>query len=153
MLGRVSVLFSTLEAELGELLCALLDQEEPLLAATVLEHTTFARTLDLLEKVARFKDTVVEARITRLLAIIKPLRKRRNLFIHGYWDISTKFLSQGKVAVSDSKIEFTRMENRKTWRKGTNHTLAYQDLQEYQTEVMRALKMTKELLQTLEDNC
>ena len=79
-LGRVSVLFSTLEAELGGLLCLLAHKEEPLVAATLLEGIAFSRIIDLLEKIAPFKDLELEVRITRLLEIVSPLRKRRNPF-------------------------------------------------------------------------
>ncbi len=151
ILGRVSVLFSTLEAEIAELLCVLVHQEDPMLAATVLERSPFARNLELLKKVARFRDTRLESRVNRLWTIVTPLNKKRNLFVHGCWDISPMLLDQGKVGVSDSKINYKENKSRKTWRKGTDHVLTYQDLQEYQAEVMRALKMTRELLQALKN--
>ena len=151
ILGRVSVLFSTLEAEIAELLCVLVHQEEPMLAAVVLERNSFARNLELLEKVAPFRDERLESRVNRLVAIAKPLKKTRNLFVHGCWDISPKLLDQGKVVVSDSKINYNGNESRKTWRKGPDRVLTYRELQEYQTEVMRALKMTGELLQALKN--
>jgi hypothetical protein len=149
----VSVLFSTLEAEIAKLLCVLVHQEEPMLAATVLERNSFARNLELLKKVARFRDTRIESRVNRLLAITSPLIENRNLFVHGCWDISHKLLDQGKVKVSGwKKVSYQGNESRKTWRKGTDRTLTYQELREYQAEVMRALKMTKELLQILEND-
>jgi len=151
ILGRLSVLFSTLDAEVQTLLCLLVSKEDFMMAASLLEGITFARTLDSLEKVSRFQDTVMESRLTRLLSVIKPLRKKRNLFVHGCWDISPKLLDQGLVMVTDSKIQFEHSKNRKTWRKGKSQTVRYQDLQEYQTEVMRGLKMTKELLMSLEN--
>lgn len=149
-LGRVSVYFSTLEAELSEVLCVLVDREDEMLVATLIEGSTFSRTLDLLKKVARFKDAILEARIDRLLAVVEPLRKKRNSFVHGSWNLSPKLLDQGKVAVSDSRIKFEKSGSHKSWSKGTERKLSYQELQQYQTEVMRALKMTKELLQSLE---
>lgn len=152
MLGRVSVLFATLEAELGDLLCALAHPEEPLLAATLLERVSFGRTLQLLEEVAHFKGTAIEARIGRLLAVAKPLQKKRNRFVHGRWDLSARFLDQGKVAVADGTVEFSMRGNLRAWQKGKKHVVPYSELQEYQTEVMRALKLTKELLQTIENH-
>jgi hypothetical protein len=150
ILGRLSVLFSTLEAEIQTLLCRLLSKKDFMMAATVLEGNGFARTLILLKKASQFQDAVLESRVTRLLSVINPLRKKRNLFVHGCWDISPRLLDQGRVMVSDSKIKFEGNKNRKSWCKGMSQKLTYQELQEYQTEVMRGLKMAKELLMSLE---
>ena len=153
IVGRVSVLFSTLEAEIAKLLCMLVHQERPMLAATVLERNSFGQNLALLKKIAPFQDTRLESRVNRLLAVASPLKEKRNFFIHGRWDISPKLLNQGKIMVSNwKKISYQGNARHKSWRKGTDHILKYQELQEYQIGVMRALKMTEELLQKLEND-
>lgn len=121
-----------------------------MLAATLIEGTTFARSLDLLEKTGRFKDAKIEFRISQLLEVARPLRKKRNLFIHGRWDISPTLLGKAKVAVSDSRIRFERKKNSKSWHRGAEHVIAYHELREYETEVMRALKVTRELEKFIE---
>lgn len=151
-IGRVSVLFSSLEAELEDLLCILADPEDPMLAATLVEGVSFAKILELLKKVVRFKDGAIEGKVLRLLDISTPLRSKRNLFVHGYWDMSEELLNHGKVTVRDSKIRFQAIGTRKSWRKGTDYTITYDDLRGYETEIMRALKITKELLKELRDD-
>lgn len=71
-LGRISVHFSTLEAQLEESLCVLANEEAPMLAATLLERSSFARKLELLEKIAKFKGRVLGARVKRLLRVAEP---------------------------------------------------------------------------------
>ena len=108
------------------------------------------RKLRLLEQVAKFRGRALETRIERLTALIRPLRKKRNLFIHGCWDLSPELLDQGKVAVTDSMVRYEESERGETriksWKKGTRHVLTYQTLREFEAEVMRALKMTREVL-------
>jgi hypothetical protein len=150
MLGRLSALLSTLEADVQTLLCSLVSKEEFMMAATILEMSTFARTLDLLDKASHFQDSVLEGKIQRLLVVVKPLRRKRNLFVHGCWNLSPKLLDQGKVVVSESKVvRFDRGKNSKTWRRGIDHKFTYEELQTFQTEVTRSLKMAKELLSAL----
>ena len=149
-LGRIAVLFSTLEAELEESLCIMANEDNPMLAATLLIRTPLERKLQLLEQVAKFKKRTYEIRIKRLVGIIKPLRKKRNLFIHGYWDLSPELLNQGRVAVTESWVQYEESENvgirMKSWKKGSRQVLTYQQLREFETGVMRALEMTRSVL-------
>ena len=98
-----------------------------MLAATLIERSPFARKIELLERVAKFKGKVFETRVNRLTAVIKPLRKRRNLFIHGCWYLSPKLLAQGEVAVTDSLVYYDESERRgvrmEAWRTGIAHVL------------------------------
>jgi hypothetical protein len=148
-LGRISVHFSTLEGQLEESLCVLANEEAPMLAATLLGRSSFARNLELLENIAKFKGRIIEARVKRLLRVAKPLRKERNLFIHGRWDLS-QLLDEGKVAVTDARVQHEESGRAgmriMSWKKGTCHELTYNELREFETQVMRALKLARELL-------
>src|SRR5205823_1726398 len=58
-LGRITVHFATLEAQLEEGLCILANNENPAIAATILERATLARKVQLLERLIKFKATVM----------------------------------------------------------------------------------------------
>ncbi|MHB8173135.1 MAG: hypothetical protein ACYDFU_01570 [Nitrospirota bacterium] len=150
ILGQISVLFSTLEAEIEQLICFLVNHEEEMLTATLIEGNAFARNLNLLKKISHFKDEELGARVNRILTLTTPLRENRNLFIHGFWDISSNRIKDGKISVVSSKIWYEDHGNHKMWRKGKSHTFTYNELHDFKNNVMRALKTTKELNQRLE---
>ena len=128
----------------------LANEENPMLAATLLVRAPLERKLQLLKAVARFKGPAFEMRTKRLTAIIRPLQKKRNLFVHGCWDLSPELLDQGKVAVTDSTVRCEESERGvtriKSWKKGPRQVHTYQTLREFEAEVMRALKITREVL-------
>ena len=121
-----------------------------MLAATLLQRSRFSRKLELLEQIAKFEGRIVEARVKRLLRVAKPLRKTRNLFIHGCWDLSQKLLEEGKVAATNSNIQHEESRRggmrMKSWKKGPCQVFTHNQLREFEAEVMRALEMARELL-------
>jgi hypothetical protein len=147
-LGRIAVQFATLEAELEGSLCVLANEENPMLVATLISRSSSVRKVDLLEHIAKFKGKVIQMRVRRLARILEPLRKRRNLFIHGRWDLSPRLLDEGKVAVTDSIVQYDESTRRgmhlRTWTKGRRQVFTYHQLRQFETEVMRALRMLME---------
>ena len=126
------------------------NEENPMIIASLLLRSGFGKKVVLLKQLAKFKDRQFELRVKRLTGILEPLGERRNLFIHGSWDLSPELLEQGKVAVTKSMVQYEENETNgiqmKSWRSGALQILTYEKLREFELEVMRAMKMATEVL-------
>jgi|GEM_PF-6736049 len=149
-MGRIAVQFAMLETQVAEGLCLLANDENPVLVACLLETSNFARNVDLLNKLAKSKGDRFSIRVERFVKSLTRLRKRRNLFVHGRWDLSPELLREGKVAVTDSFISYDSSEGggkkRESWTKGKKQILTHEDLRLVEADILRALKLSRELL-------
>ena len=117
LIGIVTVRFARLEAQLTELLSKLINPNNDLLTVTLTEDIFFAKTIEMIKKIGRMR-TIDDKIIHEIISGASSLRKERNNYMHGIWDIKLK--DNGYVAATCSriKISFEQTGSRKLWSYG-----------------------------------
>ncbi|MBL7134313.1 MAG: hypothetical protein ISS78_09475 [Phycisphaerae bacterium] len=107
LMGHISAIFSSLEFEMAEILAKLIDTTTGAIAGSyVAEQFTLSKTIDLINKVmpCRFPPSDNSfAQLTDLCNSVDQVRRQRNFFVHGRWNLEPKLLAAGKVVVQDKK--------------------------------------------------
>jgi hypothetical protein len=116
LIGLVAVRFAKMEAVLAELLGTLIHPEDNLLTVTLTENLTISKIIELIRKISPMRG-IYEDTINEIISEVNSIRKDRNSYIHGVWNIQGS--DNGDVVAicsSQTKIIFHRNGNEKRWR-------------------------------------
>ncbi len=117
LIGLVAVRFARLEAQLAELLSKIINPHNDLLAATLTEDMFFAKTLEMIKKIGRMR-TIDNKLMHEIISGANSLRKERNNYMHGIWDIKLKDNGYVTATCSHRKISFEQTGSGKLWSHG-----------------------------------
>jgi hypothetical protein len=152
LIGLVAVRFARLEANLTDLLGALIHPNDDLLTATLTEDIVLFRTIELIKKIGPMR-SVNGNQLHELVSAANALRQDRNDYVHGVWDIQIR--ENGEIAAQCSRreIAFKQTGSTKLWTRGyKSKTVTLNQLQRTALELEDLSKKIKKLLEEIEEN-
>lgn len=152
LIGLVAVRFARLEANLTDLLGALIYPNDDLLAATLTEDVRLARTIELIKKIGRMR-SVNGDQLQELVSAANALREDRNDYVHGMWDIQIRENGEIAAQCSQRKISFEQTGSTKLWTRGyKSKTVTLNRLQRTALKLEDLSKKVEKLLEEIEEN-
>ncbi|NTW49893.1 MAG: hypothetical protein HGB19_09240 [Chlorobiales bacterium] len=117
LIGLVAVRFARLEAQLTDLLSALIHPNDDLLADMLTEDIFIGKTIDMIKKVGRMR-SVDDTLLDEIVSTANSLKRERNDYLHGIWKIEVKGNGEVIATCSKRKISFKQLGSTKTWTNG-----------------------------------
>ncbi|MGD8782684.1 MAG: hypothetical protein PVH88_27480 [Ignavibacteria bacterium] len=152
LLGLVTIRFAKLESKLTELLSTLIHPDDSLLSATLTEDIFLFKTIELIEKVGRIR-ILNDKKIKEIVSSANSLRKERNYFIHGDWEVKSKINGSVKAVCYRPKITFKQNETTKLWKRGFTSKIYTSDTLRKTAIVVEALTNNiKKLIDEIKDD-
>lgn len=151
LLGRVAVLFAKLEAYVTDILGTLVHPNNDLLTATLTENLGFHKKLELIKKVGRFRSNK-ESELNQLVADASSVRRQRNEFIHGIWEIDTDERGQVLARCQVRRIKFEKRGDEKKWRHSRTRRVKADELLVLAHKLVEMCNLSAKLAEELKDD-
>jgi len=106
LLGELSCQFSNLEFMVSEILARLVSLENPFIVGLLSPDLNFNAKLDCIKKFAGIRlnsNPILKAEIVEFTKRARKTRKKRNLFIHGLWEMNEEKTKRGEIECLDSR--------------------------------------------------
>lgn len=118
LIGFVSIKFATIESRLSELLGTLIHPDEEFLTVTITKELFLNKTIELIKEVGLLRRSVNDKDIEEIVNLAKALKKERNDFVHGIWNVSIQDNGDIKAICSRRRITYKKDERGKWWSYG-----------------------------------
>ena len=148
--GSVTLAFSEMEAEIRILLSGLAFSGDSIRAAAFLDSSQLVQSLRTIRKLAR-NLVGYEQDLIDVIRIPESLREKRNLFIHGIWNVASFEESDGFAIVRDLNTKFEKLDDTKRrWTRGDPACYKYEDFEEIRSQIGEFLQSSRALRKRME---
>ncbi|PKB17520.1 hypothetical protein [Flavobacterium sp. 5] len=149
-IGLTSVRFAELESLIFHIIEKLINSDDKIISSTLIEKNSLESNLNLLLKINRSRQ-YKEEKLYKIVTEIRPLKDKRNLFIHGVWSDVIVEANVEYMCCSNHKHIYKKLPDGREWRRYAGERFTLEELEEITIKINPILLDLLSILEELEE--